>query len=90
MTYAERIRTKLTEALAPVRLVIVDDSHRHAGHAGHDPLGETHFDVTVVSPVFAGRSRVARQRLVYEILAKELSERVHALALRTISPEEDT
>ncbi len=90
MTYAERIRTKLTEALAPVRLVIVDDSHRHAGHAGHDPLGETHFDVTVVSTVFAGRSRVERQRLVYEILAQELSERVHALALRTIAPEEDT
>ena len=89
MTYAERIRTKLTGVLAPVRLSIVDDSHRHAGHAGHDARGETHFDVTVVSAVFAGKSRVARQRLVYEILSAELSERIHALALRTLTPEED-
>ena len=89
MTYAERIRTKLTGALAPVRLSIVDDSHRHAGHAGHDARGETHFDVTVVSAVFADKSRVARQRLVYDILAQELAERVHALALRTLTPDED-
>lgn len=89
MTYADRIRTKLTAALAPVRLTIVDDSHRHAGHAGHDPLGETHFDVTVVSALFVGKSRVARQRLVYDILVDELAERVHALALRTLTPDED-
>jgi BolA family transcriptional regulator, general stress-responsive regulator len=90
MHYAERIRTKLTAALAPTRLAIIDDSHRHAGHSGHDARGETHFDVTVVSGVFAGQSRVARQRVVYNILSDELSERVHALALRTLTPEEDT
>ena len=89
MTYADRIRTKLTAALAPVRLSIADDSHRHQGHSGHHPSGETHFDVTVVSTVFAGKSRVERQRLVYGILADELAERVHALALRTLTPEED-
>lgn len=88
-TYAERIRAKLTEALSPVRLDVVDDSARHAGHAGADPLGETHFQVTVVSASFAGKSRVARQRLVYDALAAEMAERVHALSLRTLAPDED-
>ena len=87
--YADRIRTKLTEALAPVALEIVDESHKHEGHAGSDPRGETHFRVTVVSEQFAGKSRVERQRLVYGLLAGELSERVHALALRTVTPAEN-
>ena len=88
MTYADRIRTKLTDALQPAELQIVDDSAKHQGHAGHDPRGETHFSVTVVSEQFAGKSRVERQRLVYGLLAAEMSERVHALALRTITPAE--
>lgn len=89
MDYATRIRSKLTASLAPTRLEIQDDSARHAGHAGYDPRGETHFTVTVVSPVFAGKSRLERQRLVYSILAEELADRVHALALRTLAPEEE-
>jgi BolA family transcriptional regulator, general stress-responsive regulator len=93
MTVAETMAKKLTEQFAPTRLEIVDDSARHAGHAGHPggegQGGETHFAVTVVSPVFAGLSRVARQRLVYETLAAELKSGVHALALTTLAPEED-
>ena len=89
MTVAETIREKLTDKLAPARLVIVDESARHAGHAGAHPDGETHFAVTVVSPAFAGLSRVARQRLVYETLADELKTRVHALSLTTLTLEED-
>jgi BolA protein len=89
MEYQTRIRTRLTEGLKPTRLDIVDDSQRHAGHAGADPAGETHFAVTVVSPAFEGLSRVARQRMVYDLLAAELKERVHALALRTLTPAED-
>ncbi len=89
MTVAERIRHKLTQAFAPVRLDIIDESHRHAGHAGARPEGETHFSVEIVSDAFAGRSRVERQRLVYATLADELRERVHALALKTLTPEED-
>lgn len=88
MEIADRIRRKLTGALAPSRLEIVDDSHRHAGHAGHDPRGESHFSVTIVSGGFAGKSRIERQRLVYALLAEELAERVHALALTTLTPEE--
>ena len=88
MSVAATIRQKLTDHLAPVRLDIVDESHRHAGHAGARPEGETHFAVTIVSAGFAGLGRVARQRLVYQILADELATRVHALALRTLAPGE--
>jgi BolA family transcriptional regulator, general stress-responsive regulator len=90
MEIAGQIRAKLTEALAPERIDIVDESHRHAGHAGHDPRGESHFRVTVVSRAFEGVGRVARHRLVNEALAEELSGRVHALALRTLTPAEDS
>jgi len=83
------IEKKLAAALAPQRLSVVDESHRHAGHAGARPQGETHFRVEIVSPAFAGLSRVARQRLVYDVLAAELKGPVHALALQTRTPEED-
>ncbi len=89
MSVAETIRAKLTERFAPTRLVVIDESHRHAGHAGAQPGGETHFAVTVVSAGFSGLNRVARQRLVYETLAEELAAGVHALTLTTITPKED-
>lgn len=86
--YADRIRSKLTAALVPHRLDIKDESARHAGHTGAHPDGETHFRVMVVADAFDGLSRVARHRLVYDILAAELAERIHALSLETLSPEE--
>lgn len=89
MSVAETIRVKLTERLAPTRLVVLDESHRHAGHAGARPGGETHFNVTVVSAAFAGLNRVARQRLVYQTLSEELAGGVHALSLTTTTPDED-
>lgn len=93
MTVAETMAKKLTERFAPTRLEIVDDSARHAGHAGHSggagQGGETHFSVTLVSDVFTGLGRVARQRLVYETLAVELKGGVHALALTTLAPREE-
>jgi BolA family transcriptional regulator, general stress-responsive regulator len=88
VTVAETIRRKLTERLAPSRLEIVDESHRHAGHAGARPEGETHFAVTIAAAEFTGLNRVARQRLVYDILADELASRVHALSLTTLAPDE--
>lgn len=87
-TVADRIRHKLTSALSPSRLVVLDESHRHAGHAGSRPEGETHFRVEISSAAFAGLSRVARQRLVYDVLAEELRDPVHALSLATTTPEE--
>ncbi len=89
MAVAETIEHKLTQALAPQRLKIVDDSEKHKGHAGYRDGGETHFRVEVVSEAFAGQNRVARQRRIYEILAEELAAGVHALQLKTLTPEED-
>ena len=89
MTVADTIRRKLTERFAPIRLDVVDESYRHAGHAGARPGGETHFAVTIVSAAFTGQSRVVRQRLVYQALAEEIATGVHALSLTTLVPDED-
>jgi BolA protein len=88
VSVADTIRDKLTARFAPSRLEIVDESHRHAGHAGARPEGETHFAVTIVAPAFKGLNRVARQRLVYETLADELATRIHALSLTTRAPDD--
>jgi BolA family transcriptional regulator, general stress-responsive regulator len=88
VTVAETIRDKLTDQFTPTRLEIIDESHRHAGHAGVRPEGETHFAVTVVSQAFSGLGRVARQRLVYQTLATELATRIHALSLTTLALDE--
>ncbi|HYB09909.1 MAG TPA: BolA family protein [Alphaproteobacteria bacterium] len=88
MRVAARIKAKLNEALRPERLEILDESHRHAGHAGARPEGETHFRLEIVSTAFEGRPRVARQRLIYEILADDLKSDIHALSLQTLTPAE--
>jgi BolA protein len=88
MSFAERIETNLTQALQPARLEVHDDSEMHRGHGGYREGGETHFRVLVVSDRFQGMSRVARQRLVYDTLSAELTERVHALQLTCRTPEE--
>jgi BolA family transcriptional regulator, general stress-responsive regulator len=85
---ATEIARRLTAALSPERLEVTDDSAKHRGHAGHDPRGESHFSVTIVSPRFEGQSRVARQRLVNHALAELLQERVHALAIKALAPGE--
>ncbi|MCB2101973.1 MAG: BolA family transcriptional regulator [Rhodobacterales bacterium] len=89
MTVADTIRDKIRAALAPERLTVEDESHLHAGHAGARPGGESHFRVEVVAAAFDGQSRVARQRMVYGVLAEEMREQIHALALTTRTPEED-
>jgi BolA family transcriptional regulator, general stress-responsive regulator len=88
MDVAHRIRDKLTSALNPTTLEIVDESYRHAGHAGARPGGETHFRVEVVAAVFQGKSRLERQRLVYAALKEEMSQQIHALSLVTRAPGE--
>ncbi len=89
MRVVDRIERKLADGLSPARLAIVDQSHRHAGHVGARPEGETHFRVEVVSDAFEGNSRLARQRMVYALLAEELAGPVHALELSTLAPSED-
>jgi BolA protein len=84
----QEIRKRLTEALKPSHLVVSDDSAQHAGHAGHDSAGESHFSVDVVADAFAGQTRVARQRLVTYALADLLADKVHALAIKARAPGE--
>ncbi|MBX6321767.1 MAG: BolA family transcriptional regulator [Rhodospirillaceae bacterium] len=90
MRVASIIEDKLRRAFAPVRLLVEDESHRHEGHPGSRPGGETHFRVEVVSPAFGGLSRVERQRRVYGVLDAELKGPVHALVVRALTPEEDS
>ncbi len=87
------IREKLTMGLMPERLEVEDDSARHAGHhheGGVDGRagGESHFNLIVVSQVFEGQGRVARQRMVNALLRDELAGPVHALSVRALTPSE--
>lgn len=82
------IHDRLSGALAPVALVVANESAHHAGHMGDDGSGETHFRVEIVSAAFAGLSRVARQRLVNRALADLLAGPVHALAIAARAPGE--
>lgn len=88
MRVREEIERRLRSALAPERLEIVDESARHAGHAGARPEGETHFSVVVVSAAFAGLGRLERQRRVHTLLADLLRERIHALQIVARAPGE--
>jgi BolA protein len=81
-----RIEAKLRERLAATHVDVLDESHLHAGHAGA-AAGGGHFRATIVSERFEGLSRVAAQRLVYETLADEMQSEIHALAMRTFTPE---
>ena len=85
---SESIAQKLTDAFQPTRLEVVDDSDRHAGHAGHREGGGSHFNVMIESGAFAGVPRVMRQRQVYAVLADELAGPVHALSLKLLAPGE--
>jgi BolA protein len=88
MSAETRIRTKLMLELEPTRLDVVNESELHAGHRSSPGTGESHFRILIVSPRFTGLSRLARHRLVNEILADELEGRVHAMALSTYAPDE--
>jgi BolA protein len=88
MRVEDEITKKLRQAFTPVALEVVNDSHRHAGHAGSPQTGESHFSIKVVSESFAGKSRVERHRMVNQVLADELAGKVHALAISALTPEE--
>ena len=82
------IREKLTRELSPEQLVIVNESHKHSGHAGSPGTGESHFNVMCVSQAFLGLHKVARFRKVHKILKEELDGPVHALSLELKTPDE--
>jgi BolA protein len=90
MSVESAIREKLTQALQPTRLDVVNESHLHAGHRTSPGTGESHFRVLVVSQAFAGKSRIDRHRIVNDTLAAELKGKVHALAIKAYAPGEAT
>lgn len=81
------IEHTLRDALTPDHIEIIDDSAQHAGHAGAR-AGGGHYRVLLVSNLFDGKDLVSRQRLVYDALGDSMRSRIHALALRTMSPAE--
>lgn len=85
---ADAIRCKLAAGLEPEQLEIVDDSDRHAGHAGARTGGESHFTVVIVSAAFTGLGRIERQRRVNSLLAEELAGPIHALSVKALAPGE--
>lgn len=98
MSIHSRIEDKLRRAFEPERLHVMNESHLHAGHhhsgSGHhetfDGQGETHFRVRIVTQQFAGMSRIERHRAVNAVLAEELRDGVHALAIEPSAPGEQT
>jgi BolA family transcriptional regulator, general stress-responsive regulator len=81
---AEQLRQRLAERLSPSSIEVLDESWQHAGHAGADGSGfGTHFRVRIDSPLFSGKSRVARHRLVYDALQEYIDAGLHALAIET-------
>lgn len=86
---AAEITERLTQALHPTQLQVIDDSEKHRGHGGYNAVsGESHFTVEIESPAFAGMTRVQRQRAVNDALRDLLVERVHALAIKAKAPGE--
>jgi len=85
---ADEIKERLITALSPSRLAVINDSARHSGHSGDDGTGESHITVEIEAAVFAGVSRLERQRMVNRALGDLPGQRVHALAIKALAPGE--
>jgi len=88
MRVSETITSKLKQAFTPESIDVVDESHLHAGHAGHRPGGQSHFRIYIVSQAFAGKSRIDRHRMINAVLADDLAGGIHALAIHAAAPGE--
>jgi BolA protein len=75
---------KLEQAFSPEFIDLIDESHKHSGHAGFNPEGESHFRLVMRSAVLSGRSRLEQHRMINKVLAEELGGRVHALAIEVL------
>ena len=84
---AATIEELLIAAFAPTELLVKDQSHLHAGHAGAQE-GKGHFEVKIVSDKFAGQSRIARHRMVYDALGSFIDSDIHALNINAVSPSD--
>ena len=83
----DMIREKLTAALTPDQLEIIDESHLHAGHPGARG-GGGHFNVIIISNAFEGQNLLARHRMVYDALGDAMKSEIHALSIKANTPEE--
>lgn len=83
-----QIEEILTREFQPLRLVVTDDSHQHAGHNPQAAFGSTHFSVEIVSQKFAGKKLLERHRMIYAALSEGLNTHIHALAIRALAPDE--
>jgi len=88
-TLEKTMETKIKAFFEPVFLEIMNESEKHIGHAGHDGSGESHFKIKIVSEKFQDQSRVDRQRMVYGLLDEEFGKTLHALSLKTLTPQEN-
>ena len=79
---------KLSAAFTPESLEVIDESHRHEGHAGSRPGGQTHYRVRIVAEAFRGKSRLERHRAINQALAAEIAGGIHALAIEASAPGE--
>jgi BolA protein len=87
MNTVERIREALSNALSPQAIEVVDESGKHVGHRGHIPGKTTHVRVRIVADAFRGNSRIERHRMVNELLAPEIADGLHALAIEAHQPD---
>lgn len=82
-----KIEQKLQQALSPESLDVVDDSHKHAGHAGAKG-GAGHYDITIVSDMFEGEDTLSRHRMIYKALDDMMPREIHALMIKALTPDE--
>ncbi len=90
MTIEEEIKTILQKEISPDYLEVINESHKHAGHAGDDGSGQTHFKLIVVSSRFSECTRVQRQQMVNALIKPLFNKGLHAISMRLLSPEEFT
>ena len=86
--FSKLMEDKLQSAFQPSELVVRNDSHLHAGHAGSPGTGTSHFHIRIVSDKFEGQNRLARQRAINDVLKTEIAEVIHALSLEVLTPEQ--
>jgi len=87
VTVEQQIRARLA-TLEPLELELVDESAQHAGHAGAQPGGNTHWRLSIVSRAFSGKPVVARHRMIYQALGELMQDPIHALAIQARAPDD--
>ncbi len=85
MKMEEKIRVKLESAFQPTELIVRNESHLHAGHAGDDGTGESHFAIEIAAEPFESKNRVEREKSIYAVLKDEMRQ-IHALSIKIIQP----